>query len=238
MKTIPTLIVGIMLFSAAQAAPTLPKLVAIESDAEYNTLKWVNQYYKNPQPDVLVKRVYVMSRMGYFEQEGQTAQAVGFFATIFAQNPTRVDAWFTEFRALPAAHQRLLAAAAWKANLPRGANRVQTAPGASDAAVADLLSQKPAPLGETAVLSVASMNFEWGAFLASGNERHVINILTAVGSQTPGLTESARLSLAIRAGQDDRVMDICRAQLDSQPTEVKDFLRAALKDAKVGKPTI
>ena len=222
MKSIPTLVVGLLLLSAAQAAPTLPKLVAIESDAEYNTLTWVNGYYKNPQPDVLVKRVYVMSRMGYFEQEGQTAQAVGFFATIFAQNPARVDAWFAEFRALPAAHQRLLAAAAWKAGLPRGENRVKSAPGAS----------------ETAVLSVASMNFEWGAFLASGNERHVVNILAAVGSQTPDLTASARISLAMRAAQDSRVMDICRTQLNSQPAAVQDFLRAALKDSKAGKPNI
>jgi len=238
MKSIPTLVVGLLLLSAAQAAPTLPKLVAIESDAEYNTLTWVNGYYKNPQPDVLVKRVYVMSRMGYFEQEGQTAQAVGFFATIFAQNPARVDAWFAEFRALPAAHQRLLAAAAWKAGLPRGENRVKSAPGASETAVADLLSQKPVSLGETAVLSVASMNFEWGAFLASGNERHVVNILAAVGSQTPDLTASARISLAMRAAQDSRVMDICRTQLNSQPAAVQDFLRAALKDSKAGKPNI
>lgn len=238
MKPLLSLLAGLALLASAQAAPTLPKLVAIESDAEYNTLKWVNEYYKNPQPDVLVKRVYVMSRMGYFEQEGQAAQAVGFFATIFAQNPSKVNAWFAEFRALPSSHQRLLAAAAWKAGLPGGENRVKNAPRASEAAVADLLSQKPVALGDTAVLSVASMNFEWGAFLASGNERHVINILAAVGSQTPDLTTSARISLAMRAAQDSRVMEICRTQLNNQPAAVQDFLRAALKDSKSGKPNI
>lgn len=238
MKSLLTLLAGFAALAVVQAAPTLPKLVAIESDAEYNTLKWVNHYYQNPQPEVLVKRVYVLSRMGYFEQEGQTAQAVGFFATIFAQNPNKVNSWFSEFRSLPAAHQRLLAAAAWKAGLPRGANWVKSAPGANEAAVSDLLAEKPVALGETAVLTTASMNFEWGAFLASGNERHVLNILAAVGSQKPELTTSARISLAMRAAQDDRILAICRGQLDKQPDDVRDFLRAALNAATFRKPTI
>ena len=232
MKSLNTLLAASLLLAAAQSTYALEKLVAVESAAEHNTLTWISQYYKNPQPELLVKRAYILSDMGYFEGEGQPAQAVGFFAAIFAQHPEKVDGWISSFRGLPAKHQRLLASAAWLASQPRGASRLQElSTGSDSAALADLVSQKPTSLAHATVQSQSSMYMQWGAFLATGQENHIIAILTAVGEKAPGLAESARLSLAMNAAQDDRVMEICQTQLDKQPKDVQEVLRAAINEA-------
>jgi hypothetical protein len=75
------------------------------------------------------------------------------------------------------------------------------------------------------------MNLQWGAFLASGNERHVVAILDAMGADRPGLDIAARQSLAVNAVAHPRVMEICRVQLDRQPESVRAEIRAALKAA-------
>lgn len=237
MKSLNTLLAASLLLAAVQSTYALEKLVAVESAAEHNTLTWISQYYKNPQPEVLVKRAYILSDMGYFEGEGQPAQAVGFFAAIFTQHPEKVDGWIASFRGLPAKHQRLLASAAWLAGNPRGASRLQELSTDSDrAAVANLLSQKPTSLAQATVQSQSSMYMQWGAFLATGQENHIIAILTAVGEKAPGLAESARLSLAMNAAQDDRVMEICQTQLDKQPKDVQEVLRAAITEAATKTP--
>jgi len=236
MKFIKPILAASLLLAAAQSTYALEKLVAVESAAEHNTLTWVTQYYKNPQPEKLVQRAYILSDMGYFEGEGQPAQAVGFFAAIFAQHPDKVDGWIASFRGLPVKHQRLLAAAAWLAGQPRGESRLQElSTGNDSAALADLVSQKPTSLAQASVQSQSSMYMQWGAFLATGKDTHIVAILTAVGEKTPGLAESARLSLAMNAAQDDRVMEICQAQLDKQPKDVQEVLRAAINDAATNK---
>ena len=233
MKLLKTVTTASLLLAAVQSANALEKLVAVESAAEHNSLTWISQYYKNPQPELLVRRIYVLSDMGYFEQEGQPAQAIGFFSTLFAQHPERVDGWIAAFRGLPVKHQRLLAAAAWLAGQPRGASRLQELSSNTDGALlASLLKHAPTSVAQTAVLSESSMNLQWGAFVASGHESHIINILTAIGEERPGLAESATVSLAINAAQDERVLQICQAQLDRQPKAVQDIFRAALNDAK------
>ena len=50
---------------------------------------------------------------------------------------------------------------------------------------------------DTPVLSPSSMNLQWGAFLASGDERHVIKILEALGDNRPTLGTRALYALAI-----------------------------------------
>src|SRR3954464_12624759 len=82
--------------------------------------EWVNHYYQSPRADQVVPAVYGLSRSGYFEQPGQPATAIGFLSTVFAQNPDKVADWLTAFRDLPAAHQRLVAAALWYSRLPEG----------------------------------------------------------------------------------------------------------------------
>lgn len=202
--------------------------------------QWVANYYQNPRPDDLITAVYSLSRSGYFESVGQPATAIGFFTTVFAQNPQRVSYWLAQTSALPEQHRRILAAAAWKSGSATGARLLRELADSTDASVRsgihELLINGSEPVGNTPVLSASSMNLQWGAFLASGNERHIVNVLTALGSGQSDLATSARFALAQNAVAHPRVLEICRAQLDKQPESVRSELKAAINAATVAKP--
>lgn len=196
---------------------------------------WVAHYYENPQPEKVVPAVYALSRAGYFEEAGQPATAIGFLATVFAQNPDKVANWASSFRDLPASHQRLVAAALWYSGVPAGQNFVRAQVRSADPVVrgqvAELVASTAPALSETAVLSESSLNLQWGAFVASGNPQHVVNVLTALGSAEPGLSGKARSVLAAKAASHAKVYAICEAQLATQSGDVRAQLTAALSAA-------
>ena len=202
--------------------------------------QWVANYYQNPRPDDLITAVYSLSRSGYFESVGQPATAIGFFTTVFAQNPQHVSYWLAQTSGLPEQHHRILAAAAWKSGSATGARLLRELADSTDANVRaeihQLLLNGSEPVGNTPVLSASSMNLQWGAFLASGDERHIVNVLTALGSGQSELATSARFALAQNAVAHPRVLEICRAQLDKQPESVRSELKAAINAAATAKP--
>jgi hypothetical protein len=205
--------------------------------AEISAQAWLETYYLNPQPAELGRNVRALSREGYFEKPGHTAVGIGFLSIVFAQNPDRVDGWLAEFNGLPLAHHRLVAAALWQAGHPMGARLLRSLSTDSEVAneIQQLANRTSRPVADTPVLSPSSMNLQWGAFLASGDEQHIVAILDGIGSDHPALSSAARYALAQNAAAHPRVMEICRAQLSKQPNEVQSVLRAALNDA--GAPT-
>lgn len=194
--------------------------------------QWVSNYYQAPQPELVVPAVFALSQSGYFEQAGQPATAIGFLSAVFAQNPDKVSGWMHAFRDLPVAHQRLAAAALWYSGLPGSDRELRLAARNSApelrAEIEQLLARGAVSVRETPVLSESSLNLQWGAFLASGEQQHIVNALAALGSGEVGLSNAVRTSLAQKAAGHQRVYEICQAQLASQPAGVRDQLRTAL----------
>jgi hypothetical protein len=215
-----------------------PTYGAVTTNPESRAESWFSHYYQNPRPDDLLVSVHQLSARGFFEQPGNTATAIGFFAAIFNENPHRVGQWLSQTADLPDAHRRILAAAAWQSGNPRGLALMREL-SANDQGVVrvqvnDLLRRGPATVAETPVLSESSLRLQWGAFLATGSDRHVVAMLTALGSNQPDLTIAVRYALAENAANHTRVLDICRAELSRQPEAVRSEIRAALNAAKVG----
>ena len=102
--------------------------------------------------------------------------------------------------------------------------------------VQQLANRTSRPVADTPVLSPSSMNLQWGAFLASGDEQPIVAILDGIGSDRPALSSAARYALAQNAAAHPRVLEICRAQLSKQPNEVQSVLRAALNEAGAATP--
>jgi hypothetical protein len=200
----------------------------------------MENYYQRPAPDALVQAVCSLSDDGYFEEPSRQYAAYGFFATVFQQNPKRVDRWLRETRFLPPSSRRVLAIAAWLAGDPDGARQVRALFAPFDypvrAEVDRVLAAKPASVYQTPVVSAAAMNLRWGAFLASGDERHIVSVLDALGSNEPGLATSARYALAQDAASHPRVLEICREQLDRQPQAIRTEIQAVVDDATAQKP--
>lgn len=217
------------------ALSSLSASASPSSASAHESWNWVSNYYQNPRPADLLTAVHSLSRTGYFESLGQPAVAIGFFSAVFAQHPQNVNFWLAETRDLPEAHRRILAAAAWKAGHPAGARLVNELGVAADTNVrrelAALLTNGTTPVADTPVLSASSMHLQWGAFLGSGDERHIVSVLAALGSDQPGLATSARFALAQNAAAHPRVMNIVREQLDRQPAEIRAEIRAALNGA-------
>ncbi len=206
---------------------------SVATRAESSAQAWLESYYVNPRPDELATNVLSLSRSGWFDEAGHTAVGIGFLSSVFAANPTRVNGWLEVLADLPLAHRRLVAAALWQAGNPMGAEMLkrfsQNSPVRAD--VLALASRSSTPVAETVVVSPSSMNLQWGAFLASGHERHVVAILDSMGNDRAGLDLAARQSLAQNAVAHPRVLDICRTQLSRQPEAVRAEIRAALAAA-------
>jgi hypothetical protein len=200
---------------------------------------WLETYYVNPRPEQFVDSFRALSREGYFDRPGNVPVAVGFFSAVLAQNPDRVEGWLAELKGLPLRHQRLLAASLWQAGHPRGAELMRKLAASSpmQAEIERLASLESRRVLDTAVLSPASMNLQWGAYLATGDERHIVNIFDAIGHNEPGLEEAATVALAQHAADHPQVMEICRTQLDRQPDEVKEVLRAAVNAGSKARPS-
>ena len=208
----------------------LSLVAALSAHAEISAQAWLETYYLNPQPAELPRAIQRLSREGYFDEPAHVAIAIGFIATVFAQNSAQVDAWLPQLNGLPLSHQRIVISALWQAGFPLGNDLLrQLAPHAANPEQVAQLATIPAPaIEDTPVLSISSMNLRWGAFLANGDQQHIVRILEAIGEDRPGLDTRARALLAQNAAAHPRVMEICRAQLDKEPAEVRDSLRAAL----------
>jgi hypothetical protein len=206
---------------------------SLAARAEISAQAWLETYYLNPQPAELGRSVLALSREGYFDKAENSAVAIGFLGTVFAQNPDRVEGWLAEFGALPNAHQRVIAAALWQAGNPAGGTLLRNLSQNSSvrAEVQRLAGKTALPIADTPVLSPSSMNLQWGAFLATGAERYVVNILYGIGMNQPALSSAARYALAQNAAAHPRVMEICNAELTKQPSGVRSVLQAALDDA-------
>lgn len=193
---------------------------------------WVENYYLNPDTEKVVPAVYALSRSGHFEQAGQPAAAIGFLGAVFAKNPDKVADWVHAFRDLPVAHQRIVAAALWYSGLPQGADHLRALARNSRpeirAEVESLTQWAQPSLQDSPVLSASSLNLQWGAFLGSGDAKHVTNVLAALGSSDVSLGSTARLALADKALAHPRVYEICQAEIARQPAGVREELSTAL----------
>jgi hypothetical protein len=197
---------------------------------------WLTNYYQHPAPERFESAVLNLSRSGYFERAGNVPLAIGFFAAVMAQHPERANQWMSFSRALPTAHQRILASALWYSGNARGATHLAALARSADPAekqeIQTLITRTP-DLRATEVRSVASLNLQWGAFLATGEKAPVQNILAALGTTDKGqLSQNVRWSLAQNAVQHPRVLDICRDELSRQPNEIRETLRAVIHDSE------
>lgn len=202
--------------------------------------QWLNNYYKNPAPEQFSAAVLELSDSGFFERQGNVPLSIGFLASVFAQNPDRVNEWMDLTRSLPEAHKRILVAALWYSGNPKGVDYLRSyARDSSPALRSQILARVQQPdLANAEVLSASSLNLQWGVFLATGEKAPVQHILAALATtDNAQLSQSVRWSLAQNAAQHQRVLAICRDELSRQPNAVRETLRAVINESEVRQPS-
>jgi hypothetical protein len=144
---------------------------------------------------------------------------------------------------LPDQGKRTLLASAWLARNPASYRYLHEVHSVSSGdqrdAAEQMIGQETVPaVADIPVTSVHAMDLQWGAFLASGDERYIVNVFAAFGSDRPGLATEARYTLVQNAAANPRVMQVCRDVLDRQPASVRAEFQAALNEATVTKPGV
>jgi hypothetical protein len=225
--------------AAGLALAALPQVRA-ETGSGKN---WMDHYYETPHSADFVPGVVALSREGVFDSDHQKFIAIGFLSKVFEQNPGAVAGWLrAAMPLLPEQGQRVLVAAAWMASNP-AADRylprfyAQSVGEQRDITGTMIDEKAVTPVVDIPVNTVHAMDLQWGAFLASGDERYVTNVFTAFGSAQPGLATAARYTLVQNAAADPRVMQVCRDVLSRQPDSVRAQFQAALNDTGAPKPS-
>ena len=195
--------------------------------APYPAWQWITHYYEDPDPAQFIPSLFELSRNGFFDMPGHVPLGIGFIATLFRQNPDEVDAWLLYCRALPEQERRLLFSALWYSGHPKGAEYLQyyaevLLDGEMAQQLSGILESRPS-LDDRIVHNTSSLYAQWGVFLATG-EAAPLNAIFLGLSTTPDISMNDRWWLARSAAEHERVIEICRREMERKPAEIQDIM--------------
>lgn len=196
--------------------------------------EWIQNYAQHPDPDRFVASIYELSRTDYFELPGHAMVGIGFIASLFRQNPDRVDDWLLYSRNLPEREARLMVAALWYAEYPKANEYVRLFAQfvRSEKLRADLerLADNPPEWDNIPLSSRPGLDLCWGRYLACGDPELLREMFTAI-PQVKNLSVKDRWWLACKVAKSDAAIAWCRAHWDSQTVEVRDAMQLVLDAA-------
>lgn len=205
------------------------------SEAELND--FMVHYYLHPDPAKVSRAVHTMHKIGYLQKESAGAPITSFLSQIFRSSSSAIETALADFSSYAATEQQVLLRALWLADTAQSKMTLQKLLAGNDNA--ELLKSIPPKIEQLPVESPDVLDMLWGAFLATGDEKYVIQVISVLPYSTikgniPHLLVggSARWSLTSNAVQHKRVLDICEAQLEKQPKEVKEILSEVIAEAK------
>ncbi|MGA7827416.1 MAG: hypothetical protein WCA04_07145 [Geobacteraceae bacterium] len=217
--------------------------------SEAELIDFMVNYYLHPRPEKLPQAVQAMHKMGYLQKETAAAPISSFLSVIFQSNSAAIESTLADFSSYLPAEQQILLTALWLADSEQSKLSLQTLLVSQDNKAgdtnADFLKSAPPKIDELPIESPEVLDMLWGAFMATGEEKYVIPIISVLPYSTingdiPRLLVggSAKWSLTSNAIQHKRVLDICVSQLEKQPKEVKkilsDIISKATKERTAG----
>ena len=205
---------------------------------------WVTYYYQNPNPALIPQAISTLREAGILTKETAIPPLVSFFSFVFRDNSEQIKNWFSQFSTLSDSEQKPLILALWYANTPQSREQLvllqKQVSNEIAQRISSLLQEQPTPIESLAINSPSILDMLWGAFMATGEAKYVIRIMSALPlvkfENDPEkflIGEAARWSLISNAVQHQKVMEICIAELDRQPVEIASILKEIIE--KVGR---
>ena len=204
--------------------------------------EWMTYYYLHQTPETTTLAIQSMQQLGYLKKESAGAPLVSFFSLIFRSSPTAIESSLKSFANFSPEEQQILLRSLWLANTKQAKIQlekhitIQVNNGIHDNA--DLLKSDPQEIDKLPINSPDILDMLWGAFMATGDEKYVVQVISVLPYSTIKgdvarllVGGSARWSLTSNAIQHKRVLDICISQLDKQPKEVKAILSEVITEA-------
>jgi len=194
---------------------------------------WLQNYSTHPSPDQFVPAVFELSRTDYFAMPNRVLIGLGFFSSLFRQNPDYVDEWLYYSRMLPERERRMIISALWMAGHPKGEEFLRlymdrVVRPESAAKLEKVLAPKEAAENPRRAKGLSSLYVQWGEFLATGDEEILRDIMTALTNDSR-MTVRDRWWLACTAAQHQRVIIWCEEHAADAPPDLKDAIRLVVQ---------
>ena len=228
---------------SAQSRPDVIRGIdKISTDAQLS--EWVTYYYLHPRPDLVVSAVQFMSKQGHLQQaSAQTAFCV-FLAQVFAANAADIGNWFNKLHDGTEDQKSALALVWWMVGSSDSRSLLKSLSGSGSDGfkdyVRELLADNSRPdFLQNEISSPAVLDALWVSFFATGDDRYVKRIISALPLlNAEGDTGkiliggAARWSLSSNAFQHPKIMEICEAQLKVIPEEQRPALAEVIQSAR------
>jgi hypothetical protein len=206
-------------------------------------LKFINDYRSNPEPHKLPKLVRAMGNLGVFRDIDSAGVHVGFIAGVLGSNPDLTEKLITEMFPMPPEDQVVLIKAIafsglgnWKSVLERFVERMPARHGLIHKYLyGDGKTLHDLPLeGSSFVLDA-----HWGYYFATGSAEPVRRIVSTLqwaadknDVEKLTIASMAKWTLATNGSRDKDLMDVLKAEMNTQPKPVRRQLTEVIEAAE------
>ena len=226
-----------------QTKATTKAAPALQFEKSEHVLKWINDYRSAPDADRLPEVVKAMGDLGLFREVDNAGVYIGFMAGVLGSNPDKAEKLVGKMFPMPPEDQVILIKAIafsgleeWKKLLGNFNERMPARTVLIRKYLygdGKTLDQLPLDDGSFA------LDAHWGYFFATGSSVPVRNILKVLVWSTDKdnvekltLGSMAKWTLATNATRDKELLDILKAELNTQPKAVTGPLREVIDAAE------
>ncbi|WP_072680082.1 hypothetical protein [Arcobacter sp. LA11] len=202
--------------------------------------KWLTYYYLQPEPNKFEIVVKELSSIGFLERKKSLAPMGGFFSVIFRGNKNKVDKWIDFLVNLKENERKIFIMALYYSDIKDKYEHIKklVKTEKEKKLLFGIKKLKFINLIDMDVISAKTLDIHWGAFMASGDERHIYKIIDSLsfggikGKKPTNILiieETAKWSLSSNAKQHKKVLDICKYFIDN-PQYTTDDVNQILKN--------
>ena len=227
---------------AASAKPAKEKPPQPFARSE-DLLKWISGYKLKPEPQRLPAAVKAMSDFGITKDMDQAGVYIGFTAGVLGSNPETAEKLIASMFPLSPGDQVLLIKAIaysgltdWKELMTAFVERMPARKVLIDKF---LFGNKPTLVNLPLEESSFGIDVNWGYYFATGAEAPVKRILVSLGwsgdkNEIEKLTigATAKWTLAQNAARDSELLSLLKADVSSEPPEVRQPLNEVIDAAE------
>lgn len=204
--------------------------------------EWFEYYYLYPKPELLPAALRLIDKAGLMDKVSAQLPMAASLSVIFHDNPDQLAAWSGVIGKLSQVPRRITWMALWMSNDDAARKYLEeqkrSRTGEDHQYLDVLLASERFDLGARKIHSAEDVDLLWGAFFASGNEQWVRQIIGVLPEwrhrDNPTrfrIGAAAKWSLANNAKIHDRVMSICRKEMESVGEETRPLLKDIIDKA-------
>lgn len=203
--------------------------------------QWMSSYYQHPQPEYLPLAIEGLSKEGKLGDANSIEQIMFYLSFIFRDNPDKIVEWASPFiTSLPLIEKEVIITSLWLSDTQSAKDYLgllATSTPEVQEYIDDLTSKSLPNLERIPIDNPGILDVFWAAFMATGEEKYLIQIISALADCDNKDDEikrlignAARWSLKSNAESHPKVKSICIAQLTQQPPNVVTILQNIIEE--------